>query len=268
VAVKVLGLAGSARRGGNTETLLDWCLKAARGEGATVVKLSLCDLDLHGCKACDACRETGVCIQKDDMERLYPHLRNADSIVLAAPTYFQGMPAVPKMMIDRCQPLWVLKYVLKRPIAEPGRPERLGAFLSCAGTTHLQAFDGSKQIMRALWYTLDVTPAGEVLCPGVDAKGQISEQPGARVAAEQIGRSLGRERSRERKNEVDVQIKTCINCGRPLADRVEEVERTGTAGSRSTGECGTYRVWFCQNSDCVMYRTDMYREQMADRTDR
>jgi len=67
---------------------------------------------------------------------------------------------------------------------------------------------------------------------------------------------------------VGVDVKTCINCGRPLADRVEEVERTGTGGSRSTGECSTYRVWFCQNSECVMYKTDMYREQIADRTDR
>ena len=26
------------------------------------------------------------------------------------------------------------------------------------------------------------------------------------------------------------ELKTCINCGRPLADRVEEEERTGTGG--------------------------------------
>ncbi|MBN1628244.1 MAG: flavodoxin family protein, partial [Thermoleophilia bacterium] len=106
MTMKVLGLAGSARRGGNTETLLDWCLAAAREAGAVVVKFSLCDLDLHGCQGCDACRKDGVCIKKDDMEKLYPHLRNADSIALAAPTYFQGMPAVPKMVIDRCQPFW------------------------------------------------------------------------------------------------------------------------------------------------------------------
>jgi hypothetical protein len=63
-------------------------------------------------------------------------------------------------------------------------------------------------------------------------------------------------------------LKTCINCGKPLADRVEEEERTGTAGSRSTGECSTYRIWFCVNDECVMYKTDLYREQIADRIDR
>ena len=197
MAVKVLGLAGSARRGGNTETLLDWCLGAARKAGAVVVKFSLCDLNLHGCRACDACRKDGVCIVNDDMQMLYPHLRTADSIVIAAPVYFQGMPSVPKMLIDRCQAFWNLKYILKQPVADPEKPERLGAFLSCSGTTFANTFDGSKLVVRTLWNVLEVTSAGEVLCPGVDHKGQIDDQPGARVAAEQIGRRLARETKRK-----------------------------------------------------------------------
>ena len=196
MTVKILALAGSARRGGNTETLLDWCLGAARDEGAVVVKFALADLDLHGCQGCDACRRDGVCIKKDDMEKLYPHLRNADSIVIAAPTYFQGMPAVPKMVIDRCQPFWNLKYVLKLPIAEPGRMQRLGAFLSCSGTVSSHAFDGSQRVVRTLWNVLEVKSVGDVLCPGVDGKGEINEQAGARVAAEHIGRLLARETER------------------------------------------------------------------------
>jgi multimeric flavodoxin WrbA len=162
-----------------------------------VVKFSLCDLNVHGCRGCDACRKDGVCIVQDDMQILYPHLRRADSIVLAAPTYFQGMPAVPKMVVDRCQPFWVLKYVLGQAIAEPGKPERLGALLSCSGTTSTHAFDGSRLIMRTLWNVLEVAPTGEVMCPGVDAKGDIREQPGARVAAKEIGRLLARETKRK-----------------------------------------------------------------------
>jgi len=67
---------------------------------------------------------------------------------------------------------------------------------------------------------------------------------------------------------VSDEVKTCISCGKPLADRVEEEERTGTGGSLSTGECSTYRVWFCVNSECVMFNTDIYKESIADRSDR
>lgn len=59
-------------------------------------------------------------------------------------------------------------------------------------------------------------------------------------------------------------VKTCINCGRPLADRVEEEERTGQSGSASTGRCDTYRIWACVNPDCVMFKSDLYREQIAE----
>ena len=48
---------------------------------------------------------------------------------------------------------------------------------------------------------LDVTPAGEVLCPGVDAKGEILGQPSTRVAAEQIGRRLAHETKRKGKTD-------------------------------------------------------------------
>jgi hypothetical protein len=192
MAVTVLGISGSARRGGNTDTLLDWCLDAAHAEGAAVVRFHLYDLDLRGCRACDACFEDGQCIQQDDMHKLYPHLRAADSIVVAAPVYSMGMPGVPKIMVDRCQPFWALKYVLKRPLNESGRPERLGALLSTAGTTFTDVFEGSRRTIRYLWHVLDVTSAGEALFPGVDVRGEILEKAGARDLVEDIGRRLSR----------------------------------------------------------------------------
>lgn len=59
------------------------------------------------------------------------------------------------------------------------------------------------------------------------------------------------------------EVKICSNCGQPLAERVEEVVRTGVSGSAATGVCETFRVWFCANPDCVLYKADMYREQIA-----
>jgi len=64
---------------------------------------------------------------------------------------------------------------------------------------------------------------------------------------------------------VTDEVKVCINCNQPLDERVEEIERTGGAGSASTGVCDTFRVWFCINPDCVMFKADLYREQIADR---
>jgi FMN-dependent NADH-azoreductase len=133
-------------------------------------------------------------VVKDGMQELYPYLETADSVVVSAPVYSMGMPAVPKMMIDRCQPFWAWKYVLGRDIAVPGRPQRRGAFLSCGGTDFATTFDGIRQVMRYFWRVLGIEPAGELLCPGVDGVGEILAQPSAKDAAEDIGRRLAEPR--------------------------------------------------------------------------
>ncbi len=194
MAVTLLGLAGSPRRQGNTETLLDWCLAAAREAGADVVKFRLRELDINGCIACDGCIDDGACIVDDGMDALYPHLRNADSIVLAAPIFSMGMSAQAKAMVDRCQPFWAIKYILRQALREPGRPERRGAFLCCAGTEFRTVFDGARQVANYFWHVLDVQPVGDLLCPGVDAKGEIADFPSAKQLAEEIGRRLAEPR--------------------------------------------------------------------------
>jgi hypothetical protein len=190
VGVKVLGIAGSPRRHGNTETLLDWSLAAAQEAGAEVVKYRLRDLTFSGCMACDSCFDTGACILKDGMQELYPHLRGADGILLAAPIFSMGLAAQAKAMIDRCQPFWAIKYVQRASLGPVGRPARLGGFLCCSGTDLAHVFEGALQVVKYFWHVLDITSAGELLAPGVDRKGEVGSFPGARETAEQIGRAV------------------------------------------------------------------------------
>jgi multimeric flavodoxin WrbA len=194
MAVTVLGLAGSPRRKGNTEIVLDWMLDAARDAGADVVKLRIRELGVAGCVACEGCSETGVCIVNDGMDKIVPLLRSVDSIALAAPIFSMGMAAQAKAMVDRCQVFWALKYLLKQPVRPEGSSERRGSFISCAGTTYKNVFDGARQVADYFWHVLDVKPIGDVLCPGVDAKGEILEHPSARAVAEDIGRRLAEPR--------------------------------------------------------------------------
>ncbi|MCL5736646.1 MAG: flavodoxin family protein [Actinobacteria bacterium] len=175
--------------------LLDWCLEAAHERGAEVRRFRLCDLDLHGCRGCGACSKDGVCVVKDGMQELYPHLWTADSIVLAAPVYSMGMPAVPKMMVDRCQPFWAWKHVLGRTVSTPDSRQRLGAHLCCAGTDLSDVFDCSRRVVRYLWHVLEVESAGEFLCSGTDEAGAVQRNPSAKEVARDIGRRLAEPRS-------------------------------------------------------------------------
>lgn len=98
---RVLALVGSPRRGGNTDILVDEILKGAREAGAQVEKVMLGDLTIGPCKACNACREVGKCIQSDDMESLFDKMKASQVWVLGTPVYWWGPSAQLKAFVDR-----------------------------------------------------------------------------------------------------------------------------------------------------------------------
>ena len=103
--MKIFALQGSPRREGNTQTVLDVVLTAARHAGADTETIQLCELnDLAGCRECRACQQvTGEpgCVVDDDMQPVLDKALKADVVVWATPV-FCWSPAWPlKMALDR-----------------------------------------------------------------------------------------------------------------------------------------------------------------------
>lgn len=100
----VLIVSGSPRKGGNSDVLCDEFAKGAETSANSVAKLYLKDYKIGFCQACYACKKTGKCVQKDDMEAILDKMIKADVIVLATPVYFYTMDAQMKVLIDRTLP--------------------------------------------------------------------------------------------------------------------------------------------------------------------
>jgi multimeric flavodoxin WrbA len=188
--LKVIGIAGSPRRGGNTDLLLAEVLRGATSEGAEVKTIVINDLKITPCQHCDACLEKGKCRIEDDMQMVYDELTKADRIVLASPIQFMTVTAQTKALIDRCQALWARKYVLKQPPLgnEPGKKK--GLFISVGGRKVANLFEPALVTVRALFNTLDITYAGGLLFPGVDEKGAIAKRTDALRQAFLAGQKL------------------------------------------------------------------------------
>jgi len=187
--VKVLGIAGSPRRGGNTDLLLAEVMRGAASQGAEVKTIILNNLKIAPCQHCDACLKTGRCKIKDDMQMVYREMEQADRIVLASPIQFTGVTAQMKAMIDRCQALWARKYVLKLPPLGDRR-ERQGLFISVGGRRIANLFEPALATIKTLFKVLDITYAGELLFPGIDEKGAIAKHPNALNQAFLAGQEL------------------------------------------------------------------------------
>jgi multimeric flavodoxin WrbA len=100
---KILVIAGSPRRHGNSTILAETAAEAAREAGADVEVIHLGELSISPCTACDACRKNpnGGCIIQDDMVAIYPKLEEVNGLILASPVYWFTMSAQLKAFIDR-----------------------------------------------------------------------------------------------------------------------------------------------------------------------
>jgi multimeric flavodoxin WrbA len=188
--MKVLGLFGSPRRGGNTEILLEEALKGAEKEGAKAERLYLSDFTITPCKECHGCNPTGNCVILDDMQKIYPKLLEADVVILASPIFFYGVTAWVKALIDRTQPLWVRKYLLKDPSLGKGGKRRKGFFISVGATKGPRVFDGAVLTVKYFFDVLNAEYMGELVFRGVEAKGDILKNPKALEQAFEAGRRL------------------------------------------------------------------------------
>jgi multimeric flavodoxin WrbA len=187
--LKVLGIAGSPRRGGNTDLLLAEVMKGAANKGAIVNTIILSNLDISPCQHCDACLQAGKCRIEDNMQMVYHELEQADRIVLASPIQFMGVSAQAKAMIDRCQAMWARKYVLNQPPLGDRR-ERKGLFISVGGRKAANMFEPAVATVKSWFTVLDISYAGELLFPGVDEKGAIAKNPDALNKAFLAGQKL------------------------------------------------------------------------------
>ncbi|MDO4371901.1 MAG: flavodoxin family protein, partial [Clostridia bacterium] len=99
---KILILEGSPRRNGNSAILSEEFARGAQEAGCSVERVRIADKKIAGCLGCNACyRNSGACIQKDDMAEVRERMLAADAIVLASPIYFYSMTAQLKAVIDR-----------------------------------------------------------------------------------------------------------------------------------------------------------------------
>jgi len=192
--IKVLAIAGSPRRHGNSETLLDWVLGSMVEDPAvTIEKIALSEADIHPCNGCNACEKLNKCVQRDGMDVLHDKLLEADCIILSSPIFCMGIASQPKALIDRAQVFRSRKYVLKLPVVPPERKgKRFGIFLATAGQNWDHVFDAAVPSVKCFFHVIEVRDAdiSYLMVNNVDEKGAIEKHPTARTDAIKLGKTV------------------------------------------------------------------------------
>ena len=125
--MKILVLNGSPRRDGNTSAMVNAFTEGARESGHEVNVIDVCQKKIGGCLACEYChtKGNGTCIQKDDMQNVYPLLKEAEMIVLASPIYYHSFTGQIQCAINRI-------YALDKP-----KKLKKAALIMSSGSNHV-----------------------------------------------------------------------------------------------------------------------------------
>ncbi|MGN0114684.1 MAG: flavodoxin family protein [Acutalibacteraceae bacterium] len=170
---KVLILSGSPRKSGNSDILCDEFTKGAVESGNEVEKIRVAEKNIAYCRACYACKESGVCAIKDDMAEIMQKMIDADIIVLASPVYFYSIDAQLKTLIDRTVARWTevknkeFYYIIT---AADSEKESMDTTLACF-RGYADCVNGAKEM-------------GVVYGTGVYEKGEVKDAKAMRAAYE------------------------------------------------------------------------------------
>jgi len=178
--VKLLGIVGSPRKGGNTEIIVREALKAAEEEGASTELMFLTDFGLGPCDGCRTCFDTKDCVLEDDVEKIYGKIAKADGIIIGSPVYFNNVTAQTKTFIDRIGYLNIARgrKALRNKVGGAIVVARR-AGLSYAYDQILMFFSGMRMITA--------NPAVGLLA---NAKGEVMKDAEGVEAARELGRSM------------------------------------------------------------------------------
>ncbi len=184
----ILGLQGSPRTKGNTSVLLSAFLEEAERLGARTEYLDVAKKNISPCKECGTCEKKGFCPIEDDMQQIYPLLRQADIIVMATPIFFYGPTAQMKAVIDRSQALWARRYVYR--LIDPGRKWRRGFLLALGATKGKNLFEGVNLTAKYFFDAVGASFEGSLTYKQIEASGDIEKHPTALSDAKEKAREF------------------------------------------------------------------------------
>lgn len=175
----ILIIAGSPRKGGNSEMLANAFARGASSKGHIATIFNAAAKNISGCKACDACWTKGrACSFIDGFTELEPLLEQADAVVFSSPLYWFSFSTQIKAAIDK------MNAYDSNMTLRPLKVEE-SALLICGAGEDRGIFDGVVATYSNMLKYLRWKNMGVLAVPGVQKKGEVPES--ALKRAEQLG---------------------------------------------------------------------------------
>ncbi|MFH1007232.1 MAG: flavodoxin family protein [Candidatus Latescibacterota bacterium] len=132
--MKVIGISGSPRMGGNTETAVQLALEQIEKQGIDTELISLSGKRIAPCSACMGCKTQPQCTIKDDFQPIFEKILDAEGFIVGSPVYFGSATPETMALLDRLG--YVARHngnLLRRKVGGPiAVARRAGQNFTCA----------------------------------------------------------------------------------------------------------------------------------------
>ena len=190
--MRILGIAGSPRKNGNTEILVKEALSIAHSCGAETEIIHASEENIKSCDGCESCKVTGKCHIDDGMQDIYRKLLQSDGIIFGSPVYYWSVTSQIKALIDRTF-AFKRKKQLRNKVAGAIVVFR-GSGASFALSTLNNYFNLQSMIpARSIGSRTEEELAIELGCGVIafaDKRGEVIENKKAIMAAQALGRAM------------------------------------------------------------------------------
>jgi multimeric flavodoxin WrbA len=173
--IRILGIAGSPVKEGNTEALLKEALAVlSSGPEIQIEIFYLSGLKIEGCTHCNWCIKNQTsekfCAISDGMDQIYPALLQADAVILAGPVHIGRMSGLMANMIDRMR-VFVYGNVHRGKLTD-----KVGAALVVGFLRH-GGLEMTLSILNSTFALFGMIPVGRggMVLTSLDGKGKINK---------------------------------------------------------------------------------------------
>ncbi len=185
--MNILAISGSPRKSRATETLIDEAIKGVRSidPEALITKVCLIDYDIRHCLNCLKCRDTETeepyvrCTIRDDMDRLYDIIDNADAYIIGNPLHSGYVTGLISVFLERI--VWCFaepkgSVMGIRGIPKPRNPKlrRLGTIITNAKVPpafKMFCNDAEKQIKAVMKSCLNAKATASLYAGAIELRG-------------------------------------------------------------------------------------------------
>lgn len=191
---RVLGVAGSPRRNGNSDVLLRQVLKGVRQDNIEYGLIQLRDIQFQGCIGCEKCRKDKICTGLNDgMSLTYSQIITSKGLVLVSPTHNYNITSWMKAFIDRLYCFYNFKNTRPRAwSSQLADQHRKAVLVAVCEQEDKQNMGFTLEAMRIPIQALGYEVIGEQAVFGVFDKGKIKDDRDSMEKAFALGRDLAK----------------------------------------------------------------------------